>query len=66
MIAEFFDIVTDVIENFGLSLQIAIEQLIDLFYVKGQGFTTLGTLALLGLGMSLVFFGIRFVLSFLR
>lgn len=66
MIGEFFEIVLDVINGFISALGGAFTGITTLFYDAESGFTILGTLLLIGLGMGLVYFVFNLIKGLIR
>lgn len=66
MVTELFELVLSVITGFISALVAAFNGIVELFYIPEEGFTLIGTLLLLGLGMGIVYFAFRFIRSILR
>ena len=69
MVSSLFDIITEVISGFGSAIVGVFENIITIFYnAEGvtPGFTLAGQLLLIGFGISLVFFALRFVIRLIR
>ncbi len=66
MITKFWEVVTEVITGFTNALIGAFSKLTELFYNSDDGFTVVGQLLLIGLGMGIVYFAFRFIRSLIR
>lgn len=65
IITDLFEIVSAVITSLVGALTSAVNGITDLFYDEG-GFTFVGTMLLIGLGFTLVFWAFRFIRSLVR
>lgn len=65
MITEFWTTVTSVVSGFINALVGAFSGITDIFYAE-EGFTVIGQLLLIGLGMGLVYFAFKFIRSLIR
>lgn len=65
IITELFEIVSAVITSLVGALTSAVNGITGLFYDEG-GFTFVGTLLLIGLGFTLVFWAFRFIRNLIR
>ena len=66
MISQFWDAITDVVGGFIDALVSVFTGITRLFYTATDGFTIVGQLLLIALGMSLVYFGFRFIRNLIR
>lgn len=66
MVAQFWETVVDVITGFTSALISAFSNLTELFYTSDEGFTVVGQLLLIGLGMGIVYFAFRFIRALIR
>lgn len=66
MIVEFWDMVVQVVQGFVGAIIQVFSGITDLFYTATDGFTIVGQLLLIALGMSLVYFGFRFIRNLIR
>lgn len=66
MITQFWDAITDVVGGFIDALVSAFTGITDLFYDTTEGFTIIGQLLLIALGMSIVYFGFRFIRNLIK
>lgn len=66
MIAKFWEAVVEVITGFTNALIGAFSNLTELFYNDEKGFTVVGQLLLIGLGMGIVYFAFRFIRALIR
>lgn len=69
MVEGLFDILVDVIEGFGQAIVSVFQAVIEIFYdstAATPGFTTIGILLLVGFGISLVFFALRYIARLIR
>lgn len=66
MIAKFWEAVVEVITGFTNALIGAFSNLTELFYNDETGFTVVGQLLLIGLGMGIVYFAFRFIRALIR
>jgi len=66
MVTKFWEVVVQVITGFTNALIGAFSNLTELFYDEQTGFTVVGQLLLIGLGMGIVYFAFRFIRSLIR
>lgn len=66
MIAEFWDLVVQIVTGFLSALTSAFTGIVELFYVDESGFTVIGQLLLVALGMGIVYFAFRFIRSLIK
>ena len=66
MITQFWEAVVDVITGFTNALIDAFSNITELFYVDDSGFTVIGQLLLIGLGMSIVYYAFRFIRNLIK
>lgn len=66
MIAQFWNAVIEVVTGFTNALVGAFSNITELFYESETGFTVIGQLLLIGLGMSIVYYAFRFIRSLIR
>lgn len=66
MIVQFWETVVEVVTGFTNALVNAFSNMTELFYESETGFTVVGQLLLIGLGMSIVYFAFRFIRSLIR
>lgn len=68
MITELWSIVAEVLTGFLSALIEAFMGITEIFYVDGPegGFTVIGQLLLIGLGMGIVYFAFRFIRNLIR
>ncbi len=66
MVAKFWETVVEVITGFTNALIGAFSKLTELFYNSDDGFTVVGQLLLIGLGMGIVYFAFRFIRALIR
>lgn len=66
VITEMFQIVQEVIGELIDALINTIDGVTSLFYTPNGGFTFVGTLLLIGLGFTLVFWAFRFIRGLIR
>lgn len=66
VITELFEIVSSVITSLVSALTSAVTGITTLFYNEETGFTFVGTMLLIGLGFTLVFWAFRFIRSLIR
>ena len=66
MITQFWDAITDVVGGFIDALVSAFTGITSLFYDTTEGFTIIGQLLLIALGMSIVYFGFRFIRNLIK
>ena len=66
MIVQFWEAVVEVITGFTNALIEAFSNITGLFYESETGFTVVGQLLLIGLGMGIVYFAFRFIRSLIR
>ncbi len=66
MIVQFWETVVEVITGFTNALISAFSNITQLFYKEPDGFTVVGQLLLIGLGMGIVYFAFRFIRSLIR
>lgn len=66
MIVQFWETVVEVITGFTNALINAFSNMTQLFYEPETGFTVVGQLLLIGLGMGIVYFAFRFIRSLIR
>lgn len=66
MITQFWNTVVEVVTGFINALIGAFSGMTELFYQEETGFTIVGQLLLIGLGMSIVYFAFRFIRSLIR
>ncbi len=65
MVVQFWETVVEVITGFTNALISAFSNITQLFY-KDDGFTVVGQLLLIGLGMSIVYYAFRFIRNLIR
>lgn len=66
MITQFWEAVVEVVSGFTNALISAFSNITKLFYESETGFTVVGQLLLIGLGMGIVYFAFRFIRSLIR
>lgn len=66
MIVQFWETVVEVVTGFTNALIGAFSNMTELFYDSDNGFTIVGQLLLIGLGMGIVYFAFRFIRSLIR
>lgn len=66
VITELFEIVSAVITSLVNALTSAVNGITGLFYDAENGFTFVGTMLLIGLGFTLVFWAFRFIRGLIR
>lgn len=66
MIVQFWETVVEVVTGFTNALVNAFSNMTELFYQEEVGFTVVGQLLLIGLGMGIVYFAFRFIRSLIR
>lgn len=66
VITELFEIVSSVISSLVDALISAVNGITALFYEPETGFTFVGTMLLIGLGFTLVFWAFRFIRGLIR
>ncbi len=66
MVTKFWETVVEVITGFTNALIGAFSRLTELFYNSQDGFTVVGQLLLIGLGMGIVYFAFRFIRALIR
>lgn len=66
MVAEFWEIVIDVVGGFLQAIIKSFTGVVDIFYLEETGFTVVGQLLLIALGMSIVYFAIRFIRNLIK
>lgn len=66
MIAEFWELVVQIVTGFLSALTSAFNGIVDLFYQAEGGFTVIGQLLLVALGMGIVYFAFRFIRSLIK
>ena len=66
MVAQFWETVVEVVTGFTNALIGAFSNLTKLFYESETGFTVVGQLLLIGLGMGIVYFAFRFIRALIR
>lgn len=66
MIAQFWNSIVEVITGFTNALVGAFSNITELFYESETGFTVIGQLLLIGLGMGIVYFAFRFIRALIR
>lgn len=66
LVSELFEIVGSVITSLINALVNAVSGITSIFYEPETGFTFVGTLLLIGLGFTLVFWAFRFIRNLIR
>ena len=66
MIQQFWEAIVDVVTGFTDALIGAFSNITELFYNNETGFTVIGQLLLIGLGMSIVYYAFRFIRNLIR
>ena len=66
MVVEFWETIVEVVSGFTNALISAFSNITELFYVPDDGFTVVGQLLLIGLGMGIVYFAFRFIRALIR
>jgi len=66
IVSELFNVISSVITGLMSAIVSAFSGLIEIFYDSENGFTLIGTLLLVGLGMSIVWFAFRFITNLIR
>ena len=66
MIAQFWEAIVEVVTGFTNALIGAFSNITELFYKDETGFTIIGQLLLIGLGMSIVYYAFRFIRNLIR
>ncbi len=66
MVAKFWQAVLEVVTGFTNALISAFSNITKLFYDSEDGFTIVGQLLLIGLGMGIVYFAFRFIRALIR
>lgn len=66
MIVQFWESVVQVVTGFTNALIGAFSNITELFYESETGFTIIGQLLLIGLGMSIVYYAFRFIRSLIK
>lgn len=68
MVAELWSIISEVVTGFISAIVSAFSGITDIFYTEGVdgGFTVIGQLLLIGLGMGLVYFAFRFIRNLIK
>lgn len=66
VVTDLFEIVSSVITSLVGALTSAVSGITELFYDAETGFTFVGTLLLIGLGFTLVFWAFRFIRNLVR
>jgi len=66
MVTELWNIISEVLTGFITALVSAFTGITEIFYVDEAGFTVIGQLLLIGLGMGIVYFAFRFIRSLIR
>lgn len=66
MIAQFWEAVVQVVNGFIQALVTAFDSAVELFYKEDTGFTVVGMLLLIGLGMSIVYYAFRFIRGLIK
>lgn len=66
MISQFWNAIMEVITGFTSALIGAFSNITELFYNEESGFTVIGQLLLIGLGMGIVYFAFRFIRALIR
>jgi len=66
MITQFWELVVQVVTGFTNALIGAFSNMTQLFYTSEEGFTVVGQLLLIGLGMGIVYFAFRFIRALIR
>ena len=66
LVSEIIRIVTEWMTGFWTFIKATIESAIGLFYNSTEGLTVIGILALFGLAISIVYFGLSFVTRFFK
>jgi len=66
VIAQFWNAVIEVVTGFTNALVGAFSNITELFYESETGFTVIGQLLLIGLGMSIVYYAFRFIRNLIR
>lgn len=63
MIADIFQTIGDAVTAFATALSNAVSSVTSMFYTSGEngGLTVLGTLALIAVGVGLVYWGFRLI-----
>lgn len=66
MVTELWTIISEVLTGFITALVSAFNGITEIFYDATEGFTFLGQLLLIGLGMGIVYFAFRFIRNLIR
>ncbi len=66
MVVQFWETVVEVVTGFTNALISAFSNMTQLFYNETDGFTVVGQLLLIGLGMGIVYFAFRFIRALIR
>lgn len=68
MVTELWGIIAEVVTGFITSIVSAFSGLTAVFYTEGVdgGFTVIGQLLLIGLGMGIIYFAFRFITNLVR
>lgn len=65
MVTELWSIIAEVVTGFIGSIVSAFTGLTEVFYTT-EGFTVIGQLLLIGLGMGIIYFAFRFITNLVR
>ena len=66
MVAELWSIISEVLTGFITALVSAFDGITAVFYDATDGFTVIGQLLLIGLGMGIVYFAFKFIRNLIR
>ena len=66
MVAELFEVISEVMSSYVTAITSMFTSLINIFYVDGTGFTLLGILVLIGFGIGIVKWGFNLVKGLVR
>ena len=66
MIAQFWELVVEIVSGFITAITTALGGIVDLFYVEETGFTVIGQLLLVVLGMGIVYFAFNFIRNLIK
>lgn len=66
MVQQIFSVIADAVTSFASALASAVTSITALFYDSTNGMTFLGVLLLIGAGVGLIYFCVRWIQSLVR
>ena len=66
MVQQIFQVIADAVTSFANALSSAVTSITSLFYNQTSGMTFLGVLLLIGAGVGLIYFVVRWISSLVR